>query len=521
MLLKDKSLQFKVMIILAVSLLIVFSIMIFINTFSQLNTLKDQTHHASDILANSIFNGIIGPMSINDGDTIRQQMEDFNRGIEGTEVYIFGTGKEIVYSSQNESHGSNISRIIHSSELMDDTEKMLLDGRTAEKEYIEHFDGVPHMIEIRPIFNNERCHHCHGASRKVLGGLLVKQDINNVYKSQADLRNQNVLLGLAGSVFVIAAIAFLISRFVIRPLNHVIERLDVGAEQVAAASSLINHSSQSLAEGATKQAATLEETTASLMEMASKTKDNADRTGNADSLMQQAGKVIVEANGLMGTVKESMQKISDASEETSKIMTTIDEIAFQTNLLALNAAVEAARAGDAGAGFAVVAEEVRNLALRSAEAAKSTSGLIQGTLDQVRQGDELVSQTYEAFEKVAESSTQVDTLLKEIDSASREQSQGIDQVNAAVVDMDNVTQQNASNAEESASASEEMNLQAQRMRGMVTELVTLVRGVNRLTDNLQPDESAQPQPSAVTTNQFSSLILTPHRKTSDPRFSEF
>ena len=142
------------------------------------------------------------------------------------------------------------------------------------------------------------------------------------------------------------------------------------------------------------------------------------------------------------------RSISKASEETSKIIKTIDEIAFQTNLLALNAAVEAARAGEAGAGFAVVADEVRNLAMRAAEAAKNTADLIEGTVKKVQDGSLLVATTNDAFSQVKESTTQVGNLVSEITEASKEQSSGIEQVNIAISEMDKVVQQNAANAEE-------------------------------------------------------------------------
>jgi methyl-accepting chemotaxis protein len=178
----------------------------------------------------------------------------------------------------------------------------------------------------------------------------------------------------------------------------------------------------------------------------------------------------------MGDLTESMKEISGASEETAKIIKTIDEIAFQTNLLALNAAVEAARAGEAGAGFAVVADEVRNLAMRAAEAAKNTANLIEGTVKKIKNGSDTVSKTNEAFSKVATQAKKVSELVGEISAASQEQAQGIEQINKAVAEMDKVTQQNAANAEESAAASEEMNAQAEVMKGFVGDLMALVGG---------------------------------------------
>ena len=178
----------------------------------------------------------------------------------------------------------------------------------------------------------------------------------------------------------------------------------------------------------------------------------------------------------MTELTQSMEDISKASDETSKIIKTIDEIAFQTNLLALNAAVEAARAGEAGAGFAVVADEVRNLAMRAAEAAKNTAGLIEGTVKKVKEGSELVERTNGAFSEVSKSAAKVADLVSEIAAASTEQAQGIDQINKAVSEMDKVTQQNAANAEESASASEEMNAQAEQMKIIAAELQGIVGG---------------------------------------------
>ncbi len=286
------------------------------------------------------------------------------------------------------------------------------------------------------------------------------------------------------SMFAIIGIGLLIGIFLMwglgrgitKPLKALILGLTEGSGQTASAAEQVAQASQSLAEGSSEQAASLEETSSSLEEMASMTKQNAENSSQADSLMQEANQVVKTANTSMAQLTDSMGDISKASEETSKIIKTIDEIAFQTNLLALNAAVEAARAGEAGAGFAVVADEVRNLAMRAADAAKNTSDLIEGTIKKIKDGSNLVMETNEAFTDVAERSSKVGELVAEISAASNEQANGIVQVNNAITEMERLTQQNAANAEESASASEEMNTQAGHMKTFVKDLGALVGG---------------------------------------------
>jgi methyl-accepting chemotaxis protein len=191
----------------------------------------------------------------------------------------------------------------------------------------------------------------------------------------------------------------------------------------------------------------------------------------------------------MAELTNSMKDISRSGEETSKIIKTIDEIAFQTNLLALNAAVEAARAGEAGAGFAVVADEVRNLAMRAADAAKNTASLLEDTSIKMKTGTALVAGANEAFAQVTESASKAADLVAEIAAASEEQARGIDQVSTAVAEMDKVTQQNAAGAEESASSSAEMYSQAEKLKEMVTKLTSLVGGRTDQKYNNQKKET--------------------------------
>jgi methyl-accepting chemotaxis protein len=274
----------------------------------------------------------------------------------------------------------------------------------------------------------------------------------------------------------LGAMTFFVVRRIARPLNRVVAEMAEGAEQIAGASDQVSGASQSLAQGATEQAAGLEETSSSMEEMASMTKQNADNAQQANGLAQESRTMAEQGIDAICQMNETMTQIQKSSDETAKIIKVIDEIAFQTNLLALNAAVEAARAGEAGKGFAVVAEEVRNLAIRSAEAAKNTTVMIEGAVENAKQGAEITEKAAGALEQILASVASTADIISEIAAASGEQSQGIDQINAAISQMDKVTQQNAANAEESASASQELKNQASQMKGIVAQLVRLLGG---------------------------------------------
>ncbi|MEN6439219.1 MAG: Cache 3/Cache 2 fusion domain-containing protein [Syntrophobacter sp.] len=292
-------------------------------------------------------------------------------------------------------------------------------------------------------------------------------------------RSVVIMVGIIGlATLITIGTWLLISSGVARPITRIIQTLDDSATSVSSSSGQLAASSQIMSEGASQQASSIEEISSSLEEMSSMIKLNADNAGHANTLMSEGNDHIRQASHSMTGLIASMGEICTASEKTSKIIKTIDEIAFQTNLLALNAAVEAARAGEAGAGFAVVADEVRNLAMRAAEAARNTSSLIEGTVKKINEGSDQVVKTSDAFQKVTKSSTKVAELIAEIASASREQAQGIEQVNKSVAEMDKIVQQNASQAEESASSAEEMDAQAGQMHTVVGQLAVIIGGGN-------------------------------------------
>ena len=287
-----------------------------------------------------------------------------------------------------------------------------------------------------------------------------------------DLRTLNLSISIGG-----IAIAILVAFFMVRQMMSLITSsvtgLGEGAEQVASASTQISDSSQQLAEGAQEQAASVEEVTSSLAQTRATVEQNAQNAREADILSKDANDSAKLGYEHIQELTTSMAEINESSRKIANIIKTIDEIAFQTNLLALNAAVEAARAGEHGLGFAVVAEEVRNLAQRSAEAAKSTADIIEQSIEQVRKGNSITSETNKAFEDILDKVKKVGDITGEIALASKEQATGVQQISEAMGQVDQITQTMASNSEESAAASEEMSAQAVQMKIAIAQVADI------------------------------------------------
>ena len=290
-----------------------------------------------------------------------------------------------------------------------------------------------------------------------------------------------LLVGLIVAVVFGIAIAFFITRSIAGPIKTVATALSAGADETSAAAAQVSSSSQSLAEGASEQAASLEETSSSLEEISSMTKRNAEAAGQAKTLSRQTRAAADSGSAEMEVMKQAMDAIKTSATNIAKIVKSIDEIAFQTNILALNAAVEAARAGESGAGFAGVAEEVRALAQRSAQAAKETAEKIEDSVQKSEHGVQISGKVAQHFAEIVEKARLVDTLVAEIANASKEQTDGIEQVNTAVSQMDKVTQSNAGSAEETAAAAEELSAQSVVLQDSVATLLALVDGANRST----------------------------------------
>ena len=335
-----------------------------------------------------------------------------------------------------------------------------------------------------------------GASDAMRGYLepFVKTYVGRFNDGLAQIELRQVQLsrwGLSAGLLLVAltvVIAVVFNRSIMRSLYDFCESIHEATALNLELASQIASTSHSLAEGASSQAASLEETSASLEEISSLTKSNAEKSQHVKQTTGQTRRVADTGSQQMTAMQSAMEGIESASQDITKILKTIDEIAFQTNILALNAAVEAARAGEAGAGFAVVADEVRGLAQRSAAAAKETAVKIADAVGKSQQGVRISAEVAQSFKAIRDEVLRLDGLSGEIATASVEQNEGIAQLNGAVVDMDRVTQENAARAEESSSTAEELKAQAAQLSSTVGMLLTLLGGKRRNDLVGQPGE---------------------------------
>jgi methyl-accepting chemotaxis protein len=334
-------------------------------------------------------------------------------------------------------------------------------------------------------------------SEKLHWGVVAAVPMSEIRASTRRMGRINLGLGL-GALIVGFGAMWYTARSITQPIMTAAEQLSSGAKETSAAAGQVSVASQKLAQGATAQAASLEETSASLEEMAGVTNRNAESANRANDLTRQARKVADAGADDMQRMTAAMHEIKTSSDDIAKIIKTIDEIAFQTNILALNAAVEAARAGEAGMGFAVVAEEVRALAQRAAQAARETADKIEGAISKTTQGVQISGKVSASLAEIVEKVRTVDELVAEVSTASREQSQGVKQIATAVNQMDQVVQSNAAGAEESASASEELTAQSMTLQHIVEQLHALISGQHTsITHGLAPPKHEKRAANAV------------------------
>lgn len=381
--------------------------------------------------------------------------------------------------------------------------------------------GMPFICAYMPLINSDN---------QVIGILFAGQPLQQVIASRNNIIAIVVVIAAVATLIFAASIYFYITKKVSKPLstvvsaaekiadrnldvsidfksndeigilcnefnkmtdnlNEVLNNISIASKQVASGSSQVSSSSIALSQGATEQASSIQQLTATLDEISTQTKQNAQSANDANKLVETAKSDALTCNDQMKQMLVSMEQINKSSNNISRIIKVIDEIAFQTNILALNAAVEAARAGQHGKGFAVVAEEVRNLAIRSAKAAKETTDMIEGSINKVEDGTKIANKTAEALNNIVDGFSKVANLVKTISLASNEQATGITQVNQAISQVSQVIQTNSATSQESAAASEELSSQAEILKNQVDRFVLKKNTLSSYKgfENIDPD----------------------------------
>ena len=294
---------------------------------------------------------------------------------------------------------------------------------------------------------------------------------------EGDSSRQSLLaLAVFGATLVLAGVIvhLTIRGSITGPVIRVIGGVQESANEAARAAAQMAQSGTEVSQNAQEQAACIEETSASLEEITATTRQNADRAGEADRLMQSARQTVERAAKAMNDLTASMNLISKSSNQVASVLKNIDEIAFHTNILALNAAVEAARAGEAGAGFSVVADEVRSLAHRAAEAARNSGSIIEQTLGDVSKGAEFVNHAQTAFQDVSTTIASGTQIVSQIAASSDEQARGITNIGKAITRIESLTQRNVSNAQQTAEGAASMTTQVENTRMYLDELAAVV-----------------------------------------------
>ncbi len=599
----------------------------------------NQVAESSQSLLENTYSAIKYPMSVGDSKTVEEQLKDIKDNMQGVEVYISDFRERLTYASEEDRIHTPMRHYLWEKETQEAFANALSTGLLPKESFTEMRDQDAFLVTIKPLLNASSCHHCHGASQKVLGAMVVKHPIKEVYRSLAVARNRLIFFSLMEIIGIILLINFLFNRLVTRRIHGLAEKTgqvsagditvevhddyqdsigrlarnfdqmiknirdrmeyanslklgisdpfvmvdpdmkvtyinDVAAKlagvrpeevvgkktceevfksdvchtgcpvkraiqtgeatvgyrvtmknadgkeipMITSAAALrdsagnilggfeimrditkeveadhhmkeligqtkkaaltvirgvrqISEGNQELSQRTQQQAATVEETSATVEQLVSNISQNATNTQRADSLSKEAVAVAV---GGGDTVEKTAQAMNDMSEGSGKIvemMDLINEITFQTNLLSINAAVEAARAGEQGRGFSVVANEIRNLAKRSSEAAKDIQSLVRDIMDKVNTGKEWVGQLENGFKKIVQTIKQVSDSLSEVSLATQESSRGIEQIGQAMDQMNDAVEQNASLVEELASATEQLNEKAGVLQGMTEKFM--------------------------------------------------
>ena len=483
------SLRLRVLLALSGVLLLAFTVLIWNGIRYQTKAIHELGGHESHTMASSIKATTFDALATGDNDTVRDQFARLKESVPDLHVQVFGFDGQVAFSTEPDMVGETITDVIARPNRIDAIRTMLATGIAPDAAYAETIDGTPHLSVYDPIHNEARCHHCHGSSRDVLGGIEVRLSEANALAAVGHARNVNILVGVAGWLLTAVMMSLLLNRMVNRPIHalldlagrlrgkdltarvqvrssdeigHMCTRMNLVAQDLGIMIQEIRGAATQLAEGTQQQASAIEETGLSLEDLAGLTRKNADNATHANRLMNDTHLLVTEVGCATTDLRRSMDLIQTSSGEITEVNQAITQIAFQTNLLALNAAVEAARAGEAGAGFAVVADEVRKLARRASSSADDTARLIEDTVKRIQGGTRVVADVGRSIEKLVANIGNLRGAFDAIEEASTGQSSSIETINERIADIESVMQETAAHAEELATTMGNFQVSADR-----------------------------------------------------------
>jgi len=391
-----------------------------------------------------------------------------------------GHGQEALAAVKNIATlpGLPTDRVASADKLASEIDRLVLDGRTTYSAVMSGAMTAATQEQLRAMATRNDQVKADLAAMKEKTAADLKLQLKTLEDKSSSQNSLSLIVFLVTLVVATVVVNVTIRRSITGPVIRVIGGVQNANDEAARASGQMAQSGQEVSSNAQEQAACIEETSASLEEISATTRQNADRAGEADRLMQTARQTVERAASAMNDLTASMKLIANSSNRVAGVLKNIDEIAFHTNILALNAAVEAARAGDAGAGFSVVADEVRSLAQRAAEAARNSGSIIEQTVGDVGKGVEFVNHAHEAFKEVSETIAKGTDLVSQIASSSSEQALGITQIGQAITRIESLTQRNVITAQQTADGAAALTVQVENTRKFVDQLVDVVGSHN-------------------------------------------
>ena len=506
-----RSLGAKVLTLASVIIVLVFILILGVNAIAQRRDATERISQGGRNVAGMLTLAMDGTMLRGGVDEMRavfQKARDLNPNL--TLHLTDATGK-VKFTTRDALLGSSLTATAAQTDLREMVAEAI--QKQAEPQRLVDLDGRRSFLQVRTIVNEPRCHGCHDPAVAISGSMVTVQDVSADWRAMNAQNGLAAGLSLAGLLILMTGLGWVIRTQVSLPLKAVgavietvaqgdltrrvelqsrdelgelgrvlnesneglrqmVVRIQESAEAIATAAGEISMGNNDLSRRTEEQAASLEETASSMEQITSNVTQTANNAHSANAESGKARQVAQDGGAAVTQVIAAMESINASSAKINEIIGVVDEIAFQTNLLALNAAVEAARAGEQGRGFAVVAAEVRNLAKRSADAAKEIKGLIRESVAKSEDGNKVAAHAGATIQAVVTNVQRVTSLVSEIANATQEQSTGLNEINKAVVQMDEVTQQNAALVEESAAAAESMDAQAQALTEIVARFKT-------------------------------------------------